>query len=280
MEQGLLGVVRDAMDSSGLWDELATDWVCLDAELMPWSAKAQELLQRQYAAVGSAATAALPVVAGLLEQTSRRTPEIAPLLQRTSERAEMAVKFVEAYRRYCWPVHALQDLRLAPFHLLASEGAVHSDKDHLWHMATLARLCESGGILFATPHKVIDVTDAASEAEGVAWWEELTGRGGEGMVVKPLDFIARGPRGLAQPALKCRGREYLRIIYGPEYTVPENLERLRARGLSAKRSLALREFALGMEGLERFVRHEPLRRVHECVFGVLALESEPVDPRL
>jgi hypothetical protein len=32
--------------------------------------------------------------------------------------------------------------------------------------------------------------------------------------------------------------------------------------------------------LECFVRQEPLRRVHECVFGVLALESEPVDPRL
>jgi protein phosphatase len=85
---------------------------------------------------------------------------------------------------------------------------------------------------------------------------------------------------LAQPAVKCRGREYLRIIYGPEYTATKNLDRLRSRGLSAKRSLASREFALGIEGLERFVRQEPLRRVHECVFGVLALESEPVDPRL
>jgi protein phosphatase len=100
------------------------------------------------------------------------------------------------------------------------------------------------------------------------------------MVVKPFDFIARGARGLAQPAVKCRGREYLRIIYGPEYDATENLERLRAQGLAAKRSLAVREFTLGVEGLERFVRHEPLRRVHECVFGVLALESEPIDPRL
>lgn len=100
------------------------------------------------------------------------------------------------------------------------------------------------------------------------------------MVVKPLEFVARGRRGIVQPAVKCRGREYLRIIYGMEYTLPEHLERLRSRGLSVKRSLALREFALGVEGLERFVRREPLRRVHECVFGVLALESEPVDPRL
>ena len=100
------------------------------------------------------------------------------------------------------------------------------------------------------------------------------------MVVKSLEFVARGPRGLVQPAVKCRGREYLRIIYGPEYTAPQHLDRLRSRGLAAKRSLALREFALGIEALERFVRREPLRRVHECVFAVLALESEPVDPRL
>jgi protein phosphatase len=112
------------------------------------------------------------------------------------------------------------------------------------------------------------------------WWEELTGRGGEGVVVKPWDFITSGRRGVIQPAVKCRRREYLRIIYGLEYTLPANLERLRKRGLGAKRALALREFALGIEALERFTRGEPVRRVHECVFGVLALESEPVDPRL
>lgn len=100
------------------------------------------------------------------------------------------------------------------------------------------------------------------------------------MVVKPHGFISRGKKGLAQPAVKCRGREYLRIIYGPQYTLEENLDRLRSRSLGTKRSLALREFALGVEALERFARKEPLRRVHECVFGVLALESEPVDPRL
>jgi hypothetical protein len=148
-------------------------------------------------------------------------------------------------------------------------------------MERLAEVCAAGdGLLLATPFRLVDVGDEASCAEGVRWWEELTGRGGEGMVVKPLDFMARGPRGLVQPAVKCRGREYLRIIYGPEYTAAEHLERLRARGLSGKRALALREFALGVEALERFVRGEPLRRVHECCFGVLALESEPVDPRL
>jgi protein phosphatase len=137
-----------------------------------------------------------------------------------------------------------------------------------------------GPVLFRTAHRVVDVTDPAQVEAASAWWSEMTGAGGEGMVVKPMDFIAQGRRGVVQPAVKCRGREYLRIIYGPEYTLPENLQRLRKRGLGAKRSLAMREFSLGVEALERFVRGEPLRRVHECVFGVLALESEPVDPRL
>ncbi len=100
------------------------------------------------------------------------------------------------------------------------------------------------------------------------------------MVVKPFDFIARSSRGLVQPAVKCRGKEYLRIIYGPEYALPENLERLRARGFRRSVRWRCESLRSGIEGLERFVRREPLRRVHECVFGVLALESEPVDPRL
>lgn len=167
------------------------------------------------------------------------------------------------------------------FHLLATEGAVHSSKDHVWHMRTLARLAEVDPEVFlATPHQVVDLSDPRSEQEATAWWADLVSRGGEGMVVKSWDWVVKGPRGLVQPAVKCRGPEYLRIIDGPEYTLPAHLERLRARGLSAKRSLALREYALGLEALHRFVEDEPFYRVHECVFGVLALESEPVDPRL
>ena len=164
---------------------------------------------------------------------------------------------------------------------MATEGAVHTDKDHVWHMTTISSFVDpEGGLLMATPYQIVDLADPASEAAATGWWTALTESGGEGAVVKPLSFVATGSRGLLQPAVKCRGREYLRIIYGPEYTLPAHLERLRERGLSGKRSLALREFALGIEGLERFVQREPLRRVHECVFGVLALESEPVDPRL
>lgn len=179
------------------------------------------------------------------------------------------------------PVESVADLRIAPFHVLATEGKVHTDRDHLWHMATLGELATvDPGLFQATQHVAIDLQDDEAVEHGIHWWRELTDAGGEGMVVKPLDWIARGRHGLVQPALKCRGAEYLRIIYGAEYSLPEHLTRLRERGLSAKRSLALRELALGLEGLERFVAREPLYRVHECAFAVLALESEPVDPRL
>jgi protein phosphatase len=135
-------------------------------------------------------------------------------------------------------------------------------------------------LFMATNHITVDLNDELSAAAATDWWLSLTGSGGEGMVVKPLDFIARRGADLLQPAVKCRGREYLRIIYGPEYTDPEKTERLRSRSLAKKRRLALAEFALGMESLERFVRREPFHRLHECVFAVLALENETVDPRL
>jgi len=280
LEGELLARLRAAVEASKLWDELRTDWLCLDCELMPWSAKAQELLRSQYAAVGAASRASLgDAIASLAVAASN--PEIEALLERMRERAQLAEKFVESYRRYCWPVASVDDLKLAPFHLLASEGTVHTSRDHRWHMETLTALCAKGApLLLATNNRLVDLEDRQSEADAIDWWTRHTEGGGEGMVVKPIDFIARGRRSLVQPAIKCRGREYLRIIYGPDYTMAGNLQRLRSRGLSVKRSLALREFALGIEGLERFVRGEPLRRVHECVFGVLALESEPVDPRL
>jgi protein phosphatase len=281
LESEFLERLRLALTAADIWKSLKTDWVCLDCELMPWSAKAQELLRRQYAPTGAAAQAALPAAIAALTAAAKENPEVALLVDQYRERKEAADLYVEAYRRYCWTVQSLADLKLAPFHLLASEGAMHSAKDHVWHMSTLAEVCKADSeLLLATPFQVIDLTQPSDQEKGVAWWQELTSSGGEGMVVKPLDFVAKGRKGLAQPAVKVRGREYLRIIYGPEYTLPHHLERLKSRGLGAKRSLALREFALGLESLERFVHKEPLRRVHECVFGVLALESEPVDPRL
>lgn len=296
LEQDFLLRIRDAMSKSGFWDEFATDWACLDCELMPWSAKAQELLRGQYAAVGTAATASLSEVIPLLNKTMLRQGQLAycgvkgqsakeldiqSLYSKFQLRKDLIDRYVKAYQEYCWNVNSINDLKIAPFHLLATEGKVFVDMDHQWHMETIAKICpEDKGLLLATPYRIVDLTDDKSIAEGTAWWEALTEGGGEGMVIKPYSYISKGSKGIIQPALKCRGKEYLRIIYGPEYTIEANLKRLRKRGLNTKRSLAIRELALGIEALERFVRREPLRRVHECVFGVLALESEPVDPRL
>ena len=283
-EKAFLTRLRNAAESSGLFDLLTTDWLCLDCELMPWSSKAQELLRQQYAPVGSAGVTTLTAEEALLRQACDRLPELNSLAERTSQRLAAMRNYVREYRQYCWPVNSLDDLKLAPFHLLASEAAVHSDRPHTWHMENLAKLCAADeALLLATPYRLIDLHDTASCDSAITWWSELTSSGSEGMVVKPVDFIAISTgksKRFVQPAIKSRGPEYLRIIYGPEYLIPENLERLRSRNVGAKRSLAAREFALGIEALERFVRKEPLRRTHECVFGVLALESEPVDPRL
>jgi predicted kinase len=296
----LVDRVRAAAAEAGLFDELGTSWLLLDAELLPWNVKAGGLLRDQYAAVGAAALASLPAAAAALEQArDRGLPDagdgLSPLLDRTRARLANAEAFTAAYLRYCWATDGLAGVRLAPFQLLATEGAVYHERPHLWHLALADRLAAADPDLIATTRRVCAQTgDPASVAAATRWWEELTAAGGEGMVVKPAANLTRARRdsgssqhssadhggGLVQPGLKVRGREYLRIIYGPDYTEPANLARLRQRGLSHKRSLALREYALGLEALDRVARGEPLWRVHECVFAVLALESEPVDPRL
>lgn len=281
LETAFLIRVRDAFEKSGAWETLASDWAALDCELMPWSAKAQELLERQYAPVGAAGRLALPLSVQALEASTNVTSETAELAAKFRQRHHLLNMYVSAYGNYCWEVQSLNDLKLAPFHILATEGKVHFDREHTWHMQTIEAICAADlQLLMATPYRVVELSDEAACQGVVDWWTAHTARGGEGMVVKPLDFVAKGRKDYVQPAVKCRGPEYLRIIYGPEYTMPENLKRLRHRALGGKRSLAVREFALGYEALNRFVSREPLRRVHECVFGVLALESEPVDPRL
>ncbi|WEB39921.1 polynucleotide kinase-phosphatase [Streptomyces yunnanensis] len=326
----ILRRVRDCVERAGLWSELDTEWLLMDAELMPWSLKATGLLRTQYAAVGAASRAAFPGVLGALEAAADRGVEVAALLDRQRGRAADAAAFTDAYRRYCWrvgepapsPAEAgpgLAGIRLAPFQILAVEGRSLAGLPHTEQLALIDRLIAADQslpsgegatvadpttddptvtdptvgnapagsaadrirLLAPTRRLVVDTEDEASVAAGVEWWLDLTAEGGEGMVVKPVRALVRQADGrLVQPGIKCRGREYLRIVYGPEYTRPENLRRLRVRHLGHKRSLALREYALGLEALDRLADGEPLWRVHEAVFAVLALESEPVDPRL
>ncbi len=279
----ILGRLRTAAGEAGLWEELDTDWLLLDAELMPWSLKASGLLRTQYAAVGAAAGAVFPSALAALEGAAARGVDVGELLTRQRERAGAAAAFTDAYRRYCWTTDGLEGVRLAPFQILAVQGRSLAGLPHDRQLALIDRMVEhdATGLLRTTRRLYVDTADPESVRAGVDWWLEMTGRGGEGMVVKPVDALARDGAGrLVQPGIKCRGREYLRIIYGPEYTRPENLARLRSRFLGHKQSLALREYALGLEALDRLADGEPLWRVHEPVFAVLALESEPVDPRL
>jgi protein phosphatase len=277
----LLARLAAAVEKAGVFEELGSDWVLLDAEVLPWSAKAGELIRSQYAAVGAAARAAVPAAVAALEQAAARGMDVGAELVRQRQRDRDARAFTAAYRRYCWPTDGLSGVSVAPFQVLAAAGATFADREHGWHLSVADRLVAADPeLLRSTAHVWVDVTDPDSERAATAWWSAMTEAGGEGMVVKPAANLTRGRRGVVQPGLKVRGREYLRIIYGPDYTQPRNLERLRDRNLGRKRGLALREYALGLEALERAARDEPLWRVHECVFAVLALESEPVDPRL
>jgi protein phosphatase len=273
----LVGRLRDLVGEAGLWRELGSDWVVLDCELLPWSAKAGGLIREQYAAVAAAARAALPEALAALDAAAGRGLDVGGLHDRTRRRLENAARFRDAYARYCRPVSGLDGISLAPFQILACEGRVTAvEEPHAWHLELLSRLGDGGGLITPTRHVSVTLGSAESRRAAVGWWERLTAEGGEGMVVKP----ARTPTGRVQPGIKVRGREYLRIIYGPDYTEPEQLGELRRRSLGRKRSLASREHALGLEALARFTAGEPLWRVHEPVFAVLALESEPVDPRL
>ena len=295
MEGLLLDRLDRVLTASGFWTDFKTDWVCLDTELMPWSEKARTLLREQYAPVGIAGRNGLRRTVAALESACRRDAlhfavdasasgqnvDLSAVLADFRYRADCLDRYTDAYRAYCWNVDGPDDLRIAPFHLLAVEGQVFTDRAHVWHMETIRKYMTGADPVFmATEYRVVDVDDPDSVRAGTDWWLALTGSGGEGMVVKPETYTAFDDGRLLQPAVKCRGREYLRIIYSPEYTKPEHLQRLKKRSLSRKRQLALREFALGVEGLERFAAREPLYRVHQCAFGVLALESEPVDPRL
>lgn len=281
VERVVLGRVADAAQAAGLWDELGATWLLLDTEILPWTAKAEAMVRSQYARVGAAATTALPAAVEVLEAAAARGADVADLLDRTRSRDENARRFVASYRHYVQPIDNGLGVQVAPFQLLASDAGTYESHDHGWHLERADRLVAIDPELFRTTRRiVVDLAEAASRDAAVAWWDELTSGGGEGMVVKPYDNLVRGPKGLVQPGLKVRGREYLRIIYGADYTDPASLDRLRSRNVGQKRSMALREYALGLEALRRAAAGEPTWRVHQCVFAVLAMESEPVDPRL
>lgn len=277
-ERVFLDELHRAADATGIWDELGTDWILLDGEILPWSLKAGDLIRDLYASVGASAIAAMSAASVVLDRAIANGVDVSSLAERNRVRSNDSVRFRDAYRRYVGPE---TEVRFAPFQVLAAEGATFETRDHGWHLALADRLVTAAPDLVSPTARLrVDLSEPTSIAAAIAWWTELTEAGGEGMVVKPFANLTRTSKNLAQPGIKVRGREYLRIIYGPDYTVPEKLARLRERDTGRKRSLAVREYALGLEALRRLVEREPLWRRHEAVFAVLALESDPLDPRL
>ena len=247
---------RARSPAPGCGTSSTTDWLLLDCELLPWSAKAEGLLRDQYAATGAAARAALPPAVAGLEAAAgawrRRRRPAGPHARPAGRRRRRSPRSTGATAGRPTGVdgraaRAVPGARLRGPHLGRPRPRLAPRRRRpAGRAGTRAASAPRGG-WWSTPP-----TPRRREA-GVEWWEELTAGGGEGMVVKPLANLTRTAKGLVQPGLKVRGREYLRLIYGPDYLRPDNLARLRDRNLEHKRSLALREYALGLESLERFV---------------------------
>lgn len=284
----LMAQLRSSLESSGFWRAYDTDWVCFDCEIMPWSFKAQSLIGSQYAPYGIAGVNGLETSLSVLEKFNEREWEtafsseeslaITGLHARLQSRLTSTQAYNKVWQSYCHPVSDSSDIKIAPFHILATEGKVWSDTPHDRQLEIIA---QSFGVFpgfISTKNIIVNPSTEDGVTNAIAFWHSLIDGGAEGMVVKPLDFIGRNGNKLIQPAIKCRGREYLRIIYGAEYT--DNIDALKQRSLGSKRKRALKEFALGLEALELFVNGEALHKIYECVFTIMALESEPQDARL
>ncbi|MFL0507446.1 hypothetical protein ACH0B5_17025 [Ureibacillus sp. 179-F W5.1 NHS] len=154
-------------------------------------------------------------------------------------------------------------------HLLAHSNETFFHKPHTWHMEKNKEFASMDNLFIETEYMVIE--DEASEKEVINWWNTITKDDHEGIVIKSEMFIEKSKGKLIQPAIKVRGRKYLHIIYGMDYLEQENLNRLKKRKVGKKQKLALREFALGIEGIQRFVNGESIERVNEYMNVFLEL---------
>ncbi|WP_186763798.1 polynucleotide kinase-phosphatase [Planomicrobium sp. CPCC 101079] len=278
LEQQVVNRLHSELQKKGYFRKHKTEYVLLDAEIMPWNLKAKELISAQYAHVAENALLDRSALTGKLAAAAAENEQLTGWLKEYEQKQENAEAFRDVFQKYCWEVDALESIQIAPFHVLAHSGETFFHKPHTWHMAMNREFADGSELFVATEFKLI--TDQASEDQVIAWWEEMTEDGHEGIVIKPESYIAKNKGKLLQPAIKVRGRKYLSIIYGMDYLQPEILARLKNRNTGKKQKMALKEFSLGLEGITRFQNRESIERVHECVLATLALESDPVDPRL
>ncbi|MDF2787959.1 MAG: polynucleotide kinasephosphatase, partial [Neobacillus sp.] len=278
LQEQVVSVLNEDLVKSGYFEKYNTDFVLLDAEILPWNLKAKDLILNQYAHVGEMALLDRHKLKDSLEKALYSEKDVLRWVQENDVGIENAKVFNEVYQKYCWETEGLEGIQIAPFHILAHSSETFFDKPHTWHMEKNKEFSGISRLFLETEYRVVN--DEASMKAAIEWWGKMTEDGHEGFVVKPESYITRHKGKLLQPAIKVRGRKYLHIIYGIDYLLPENLSRLKKRNAGKKQRNALKEFALGVEGVTRFVKRESLERVHECVLGILALEAEPIDPRL
>ncbi|WP_214842457.1 polynucleotide kinase-phosphatase [Exiguobacterium sp. s150] len=277
-EHEIVSRLHQSLTTHDYFTTYQTDFVLLDAEILPWNLKARELIRNQYAHVAEQALLDRKQLQQTLESAVDHVEGIQDWFTEVNQKLEQAETFKQAFQTYCWDVEEIDSIQIAPFHVLAHSEETFFNQSHEWHMSMNQKLAEMDDLFLATDYKIIEDTDSANDV--IEWWKTMTEDGHEGIVIKPERFMTKVDGKLIQPAIKVRGRKYLSIIYGMDYLEPDNLKRLKKRNVSKKQKLALREFALGMEGIKRFVHRESLERYHECVLATLAMEAEPVDPRL
>ncbi|MFC4409780.1 polynucleotide kinase-phosphatase [Chungangia koreensis] len=275
-ENNVVQIIVDELREKDYFEHYETDYVCLDTEIMPWNLKAKDLIRKQYAHVSENALLDRSKLIERLQQSE--FTDVRDWLSIYDMKLQNAHVFKEVFQNYCWNVEGIEKIQIAPFHVLAHSNQTFFDKPHLWHMEMNRKLSAGSTLFVETDYKII--SNPSDDLEIIKWWEEMTKEGHEGIVIKPEIYISTYKGRLLQPAIKVRGRKYLSIIYGMDYLEPANLIRLKKRNTNKKQKNALKEFALGIEGIKRFVERDSIERIHECVLGVLALESEPVDPRL
>lgn len=278
LEEQMVTLLNAELVKSGYFETYNTDFVLLDAEILPWNLKAKDLIVNQYAHVGEMALLDREKLKASLQTALESGKNVTDWMKEVDIGVENAKVFNEVYQKYCWDIDGMEGVQIAPFHTLAHSTETFFEKPHTWHMEKNKEFSRISGLFMETDYRV--VSDEESMKAAIKWWEEMTEDGHEGFVVKPESFMTQHKGKLLQPAIKVRGRKYLHIIYGIDYLLPDNLTRLKKRNAGKKQRNALKEFALGVEAVNRFVRRESLERVHECVLGILALEAEPIDPRL
>lgn len=274
IEEQILTGIQSSLKRTDYFDKYETDFVLLDCEIMPWNLKAQDLINKQYNLVAESAILDRMILDKELNEALVENH----WLKENQEKLERAESFQKVYEKYCWEVSDIDRIVIAPFHILAHSGRVYHEQSHIWHMDHVEELSEICSIFRRTDYLLIE--GESNWERVIGWWQEMTEEGHEGMVVKPNQFTIWDKGKLLQPALKVRGRKYLQIIYGMDYLEEKNLERLKKRNTNRKQKLALQEFSLGIEALNRFVKQEELGRIHECIVAILALEGDEVDPRL